>query len=243
MNCHSCKNALPDNLNTKINFCPICGGKLFEDGKKFLIEVICTGQRSLTGGTMMLFLDDTVFYEVHPGEKIYFPARAGFHSIKFRHNIRTKTIQILLSSDFSIKVYYNSLSSLIETSVSEVDEKDHDAVFGSVKITEPVMVSKDGKRGIDIMLGEDDPEYELNSTTGLKEGILRIYAERIEFTESGDFKKDTLQFKDVVAVRKRLGSVDLQCAGNVHKVYSIPKDIYNEVIAFLNNRIGDSGNE
>ena len=105
-------------------------------------------------------------------------------------------------------------------------------------MTKPVMVSEDGQRGIDIMLGEDEPEYEINVTSGLKEGILRIYSERLEFTEQGDFKKDIVQYKDVVAVRKKLGSIDVQCAGNVHKVYSIPKDIYNEVMAFLTNRTG-----
>ena len=238
MYCHSCNNVLPDNINTKINFCPICGGKLFEDGKEFLVEVVCNGQRNLSGGTMMLFVDESIFYEVSPGEKIYFTAKAGFHTLKFRHKIRNKTIQILLTSDFSIKVYFNTLSGLIETSVSEVDEKDRITVFGGVTMTKPVMVSEDGQRGIDIMLGEDEPEYEINVTSGLKEGILRIYSERLEFTEQGDFKKDIVQYKDVVAVRKKLGSIDVQCAGNVHKVYSIPKDIYNEVMAFLTNRTG-----
>ena len=238
MYCHNCNNVLPDNINTKINFCPICGGKLFEDGKEFLVEVVCNGQRNLSGGTMMLFVDESIFYEVSPGEKIYFTAKAGFHTLKFRHKIRNKTIQILLTSDFSIKVYFNTLSGLIETSVSEVDEKDRIAVFGGVTMTKPVMVSEDGQRGIDIMLGEDEPEYEINVTSGLKEGILRIYSERLEFTEQGDFKKDIVQYKDVVAVRKKLGSIDVQCAGNVHKVYSIPKDIYNEVMAFLTNRTG-----
>ena len=243
MNCHSCKSVLPDNLNTKINFCPICGGKLYEDGKEFLVEVSCTGQRSLSGGTIMLFVDESVFYEISPGEKIYFTARAGFHSLKFRHKIRNKVIQILLASDFSIKVYYNSLSGLIETSVYEVDEKDRDSVFSGAVISKPIMVSKDGQRTFDVMLREDKPEYEVNVTSGLKEGILRIYSERLEFSGKKDFKKETVQFKDVVAVRKKLGSIDLQCAGNVHKVYSIPKDIYNEVIAFLNNRIQDMGGQ
>ncbi len=238
MYCHSCKNVLPDNLNTKLNFCPICGGKLFEAGKEFLVEVTCTGQRSLNGETMMLFVDESIFYQLNPGEKIYFAANAGFHTLKFRHKIRNKTIQILLASDFSIRVNYNSLSSLIETSVSEVDEKDRDTVFGNIEITKPVMVSSDGQRGLDIMLGDDEPVYEIKSTSGLKEGILRIYSERLEFTENGDFKKDVVLFKDMVAVRKKLGSIDVQCAGNVHKVYSIPKDIYNEVMSVLTNRTG-----
>ena len=242
MNCHSCNSVLPDNINTKINFCPVCGGKLFEAGKEFLVEVACTGQRSLNGGTMMLFVDESVLYEINPGEKIYFTASAGFHSLKFRHKIRNKTIQILLASDFSIKVNYNTLSSLIETSVSEVDEDDRDAVFGNARITKPVMVSADGQRGLDVMLGDDEPEYEIKVSSGLKEGILKIYSERLEFTEQGDFKKDVVKYKDVVAVRKKLGSIDIQCAGNVHKVYSIPKDIYNEVMAFLTNRTGTQEN-
>ena len=73
--------------------------------------------------------------------------------------------------------------------------------------------------------------------SGKKEGILRLYAERVEFSSKKDFKKEVVQYRDVVEVRKRMGSIDLICAGNVHKVYSIPKDIYNEVMAFLTNRI------
>lgn len=30
--------------------------------------------------------------------------------------------------------------------------------------------------------------------------------------------------------------IDILCDGNIHKIYSIPKDIYNEVMSFLNNR-------
>ncbi len=237
MNCPNCKKVLPDNVNTKINFCPYCGGKLYEDGKDFLIEVICTGQRNLSGGTMMLFVDDTSFYEVEPGNTIYFPVRAGFHTLKFKHKIRNKSIQLLVGANYSIKVYFNSLSGLIETNVTEVDEKQYDTVFGNVKITQPVMVTNEGQKGFDIMLGEDEPEYELSVTTGLKEGILRLYAERCEFSSKKDFKKEIVQYKDVVEVKRKMGSVDLVCVGNVHKVYSIPKDIYNEVMAFLTNRI------
>ncbi len=239
MNCPNCKKVLPDNVNTKINFCPYCGGKLYEDGKDFLIEVICTGQRNLSGGTMMLFVDDTSFYEVEPGNTIYFPVRAGFHTLKFKHKIRNKSIQLLVGANYSIKVYFNSLSGLIETNVTEVDEKQYDTVFGNVKITQPVMVTNEGQKGFDIMLGEDEPEYELSVTTGLKEGILRLYAERCEFSSEKDFKKEIVQYKDVVEVKRKMGSVDLVCVGNVHKVYSIPKDIYNEVMAFLTNRIDE----
>ena len=237
MNCPNCRKILPDRVNNKINFCPFCGGKLYEDGKEYLVEVSCTGQRNLSGGTMMLFVDDTIYYEVDPGDKIYFTARAGFHSFKFRHKIRSKTIQLLLTANYSIKVYYNTLSGLIETNVSEVDEKQYDSVFGEAALTPPVMVSSDGQRGFDIMLGEDEPEYEISVTSGFKEGILRIYAERCEFSSEKDFKKEVVYLKDVLAVKKKMGSIDFVCAGNVHKVYSIPKDIYNEVMAFLNNRI------
>jgi len=188
---------------------------------------------------MMLFLDDTSFYEVEPGNTIYFPVRAGFHTFKFKHKIRNKSIQLLIGSDYSIKVYYNSLSGLIETNVAEVDDKQRDAVFGDAKITQPVMVTNEGQRGFDIMLGEDDPEYELSVTSGLKEGTLRLYAERCEFSSEKDFKKEIVQYKDVLEVRKKMGAVDLVCAGNVHKVYSIPKDTYNEVMAFLTNRIDE----
>ncbi|MBQ3798642.1 MAG: hypothetical protein II842_20580 [Butyrivibrio sp.] len=240
MNCPNCKRVIPDNVNTKINFCSFCGGRLFEDDKDYLVEVVCTGQRNLSGGTMMLFLDETTYYEIEPGNRIIFAAKAGFHTLKFRHKIRNKVIHILLSSDFSIKVYFNSLSGLIETIVTEVDENQRDKIFLNAQITQPVMVSNDGQRGFDIMLGEDEPEYEINVTSGLKEGILRLYAERVEFSSKKDFKKEVVQYRDVVEVRKRMGSIDLICAGNVHKVYSIPKDIYNEVMAFLTNRIAET---
>lgn len=225
-------------MSSTINFCPLCGGKLYEDGKEYLVQVSCAGQRSFDGTNMMLFVDDTTMYELIPGEDVYFNARAGFHNLKFRHKIRTKTIQILLSSNFSIKAYYNSLSSLIETSVAEVDEKNKDA-FLDAQITPPVMVSSEGQRGFDIMLGEDDPEYEFSSTSGLKEGVLRLFYERLEFHSAKDFKKEMLQYKDIVSIRKKMGAVDFLCEGNVHKVYSIPKDIYNEVLVFLNNRIDE----
>ena len=52
-------------------------------------------------------------------------------------------------------------------------------------------------------------------------------------------KKEVLQYKEIVSVRRKMGSLDIECAGNVHKVYSIPKDIYNEVMAFLTNRISE----
>ena len=82
MNCPKCNHILPDNISNKINFCPFCGGKLFEDDKDFMIEITCTGQRNLAGGVIMLFLDDTTLYEIQPGENIYITVRAGFHTMK-----------------------------------------------------------------------------------------------------------------------------------------------------------------
>lgn len=239
MNCPNCNHILPDNISHKINFCPYCGGKLFETGKEFLLEVSCTGQRNLDGGVIMLFLDDSTLYEIQPGDKIIISVRAGFHTLNFRHKIRNKVIQVLVSNNYTIRAYYNSLSGLIETTVSEVDEKHYKSVFGSAKIAKPVMVTNEGQKGLDIMLGEDAPEYEVSATTGFKEGILRIYAERCEFSCEKDFKKEVVQYKDVVAIKKKMGSLDIHCTGNVHKVYSIPKDIYNEVLSFLTNRIAD----
>lgn len=240
MNCPNCKKALPDDMLSKLNFCPLCGGKLYEAGKEYLIQVTCTGQRSFDGSTMLLFVDDTELYDLKPGEDIYFSARAGFHTLKFRHKIRDKVIQILLSANYSIKAYYNSLSGLIETSVSEVDENNYALVFGGAEMTEPSMVSTDGQKGFDILLGEDDPEYELRVTSGLKEGILRLYSERGEFSSQKDFKKEVFFYKDIVDVKKKMGSIDLVFTGNVHKIYSIPKDTYNEILAFLTNRIEDA---
>ncbi len=239
MNCPNCKNVLPDKLSNKINFCPICGGKLFEDGKEYLVEITCTGQRNLAGGAIMLFVDDATLYEIEPGEKIYITVRAGFHSFKFRHRIRNKTIQVIISNNYSIRAYYNSLSGLIETVVSEVDDYQYKTVFANAQIAKPTMVSSNGQRGFDVMLGEDEPEYEISATTGFKEGVLRLYAERLEFSCEKDYKKEIVQYKDVVAIKKKMGSLDIQCVGNVHKVYSIPKDIYNEALAFLNNRTED----
>lgn len=239
MNCPNCNSVLPDKMNNKMNFCPICGGKLFEDGKEYMIEICCTGQRSLDGGTIMLFLDDTSLYEIEPGDKIYLKLRSGFHTFKFRHRIRNKTIQLLISHNYTIRVYYNTLSSLIETIVNEADDSQYGSIFANVQIAQPSMVSPDGQRSFDVMLGEDDPEYEISATSGFKQGILRLFAERLEFSSEKDFKKEIIQYNDVVAINKKMGSLDIQCTGNVHKVYIVPKDIYNEALAFLNNRVAD----
>ena len=190
MNCPKCNHILPENISHKINFCPFCGGKLYEDGKEFLLEVSCTGQRNLDGGAVMLFLDDTTLYEIQPGDKIYVAVRAGFHSMLFRHKIRSKNIQVLVCNNYAIRVYYNSLSGLIETVVNEVEENQYNTVFGHAKLAKPVMVTTEGERGLDVMLGEDSPEYVISATSGFKEGVLKIYAERCEFSSEKDFKKE-----------------------------------------------------
>ena len=145
---------------------------------------------------------------------------------------------MLVTNNYSIRAYYNSLSGLIETVVSEVDDKQYAMTFANAIIAKPTMVTNQGEKGLDILLGEDDPEYEINATSGFKEGILRIYAERCEFSCEKDFNKEVVKYSDVVAIKKKMGSLDIQCVGNVHKVYSIPKDIYNEVLSFLTNRVG-----
>ena len=241
MNCPKCGKSLPENLSLRINFCPLCGEKLFEAGKKYLIEIHCAGQRDAES-PMMVFLDDKMLYEVVQGESICFPADAGFHAIKFRHKIRSKSITLLVTHSYVIKAYYNTLSGLIETNVTIMeDSRDgiDDETLAKRELTAPVMVSEDGRKSFDILLGDDDPEYELKGTSGLKEGILRIYTDRCEFAPSSQNKKEVLSYKNVLTVKKKMGSIELVCDGNVHKVYSIPKDIYNEVLAFLTNRISE----
>ncbi len=240
MNCPKCGEQLPSNLSTKIRFCPICGEALFDAGKHYLIEIQCTGQRDNSDAVMMVFLDDRQLYEGRQGEPICFSVSAGFHVIKFRHKIRNKVISLLVNANYNIRAYYNTLSGLIETNVNRVEgsEKGMDPIeIARKNITSPVMVSEDGQRSFDVMLGEDDPEYEIKVTSGLQEGILKLFSERCEFTPSGHFKKEVIQYREVLEVKKKMGSIDMLCEGNVHKVYSIPKDIYNEVLAFLNNRI------
>jgi hypothetical protein len=220
----------------------MCGDRLFDEGKKYLIEVQCTGQRGGENDVMMVFVDDMHMYEVRPGESISFAVEAGFHTIKFRHKIRSRSISLLVSCSYSIRAYFNTLSGLIETSVNMVENSAGGLSASELtdkKLTKPVMVSEDGKRSFDVMLGDDDPEYEIKVTSGLKEGILRIYSERLEFSPSDELKKDIINYKNVTSVKRKMGSIDVQCEGNVHKVYSIPKDIYNEVLAFLTNRVGE----
>ena len=243
MNCPKCGKPLPEKLSLRMNFCPLCGEKLFEEGKKYLMEIQCAGQRQGERDVMMVFVDDRSFYEVKPSESICIALDAGFHTIKFKHKIRNKTINLLITSSYVIKVYYNTLSGLIETNINVVEDS-QDGIDAQTlahrDLTTPVMVSEDGRRTFDIMLGEDDPEYEVKVTSGLDEGILRIYAERCEFTPSTRHKKVVTSYKDVVSVKKKMGSIDIICDGNVHKVYSIPKDIYNEVLAFLTNKVSEA---
>ena len=229
-------------MNMKISFCPICGEKLFVAGRRYLIDIQCLGQSYGDTDMLMVFLDDTSLYEVRPGENICFPVEAGFHTLKFRRRIRSKTISLLVTSSYVIRTNFNSLSGLIETSVNMVEDSEDGIDAADLvdrDITSPVMVSPDGWRTFGIMLGDDEPEFEIKCSSGLAEGVLRIYTERAEFSPSNKIKNDIVHYKNVVAVRKKMGAIDLQCEGNVHKVYSIPKDIYNEVMAYLTNRVAE----
>ena len=242
MICPKCKKALPSNMNMNIRFCPLCGEELFARGKNYVIEVQCVGQRESEDAILMLFVDDRQMNEVKAGDSIFIALEAGFHSLKFRQKIRSKTISLPVNSDYVIRSYFNSLSGLIETNVQKVQVAGGDnntKGHAGIKITKPVMVSVDGKKTFDVMLGDDDPEYEFAATSGFKEGVLRLFSERCEFSPDDKFKKEVLQYKEIVSVKRKMGALDIECAGNVHKVYSIPKDIYNEVMAFLTNRISE----
>lgn len=236
MNCPKCKGKIPDRGSEQLNYCPFCGAKLFDAEKEYMIEVTNIGHRNLERA-MILFVDDRAFYELKPEESIFFPITGGYHTFKFRYDIRTKPIQIMVSSNFTIRVNYNSLSSLIETAVSAVDKDSFMELTKNSKRAVPVAHSaKSGGRDT-ALLSEDGPEFEMRVSTGLKEGLLRIYADRMEFSADNELKKEITNFTEVVSVSKKLGSIDIRCDGNVHKIYSIPKDIYNEVIAYLNNKI------
>ncbi len=242
MKCNSCGKKIPSILNAEIKFCPFCGARLFEDGRYYIVEITCSGQREGEESMMLVFVDEKQLYEVMPGESVKFALTAGYHTLKFRQKVRSKSINLLFSSDYMISVYYNSLSGLIETNIiksrgsgggytkKEIDKK---------ILTMPVMVSDDGQKSFDVMLGDDNTEYEFRVSSGFKEGILRLYSERAEFEQDNQLKKEIIHYKNIVAVKKKMGAIDLQCEGNVHIVYSIPKDIYNEVMLFLNNKIGE----
>ena len=242
MKCNNCGKKIPSILSSEIKFCPYCGNRLFEDGRYYLVEINCTGQREGEDSMMLVFVDEKLLYEVMPGEAVNFALTAGYHTLKFRQKVRSKNVTLLFSADYVINAYYNSLSGLIETNIAkkggsgvgytkkEIDKK---------ALTMPVMVSDDGQRSFDVMLGDDDPEYEFRVTSGFKEGVLRLYSERAEFTPDNQLKKEVVHYKSIVAVKKKMGAIELQCDGNVHIVYSIPKDIYNDVMAFLNNKVGE----
>lgn len=239
MNCPHCGNVLPDELNTAVRFCPVCGKPLFEAGRQYKVLIQCSGQRLAEGDQILILLDEKYLYEVRPGDNICFAADSGFHTIKFRRGIRNKVISLIVTSGFIIKCYFNTLSGLIETSVNAVDENQDSPELRelqSVPVSEPLMVSDIGERGFDAVLGEDAPEIEVKVTSGFENGTLRLYTDRFEFSSDNKLKNDVIKYKDVLSVSRKMGSVDIQCAGNVHKVYSIPKDTYNEVIAFLTNK-------
>ena len=241
MLCPKCKRLLPEKVNIKINFCPLCGERLYEAGRKYLIQVQSNISRD-SDGKMMMFLDDRDMYDIKALDTVCIAVEAGFHTLNFRYKIRNKKITILVASNYMIGANYNTLSGLIETNIMKVDETEDglsEKDLNHMELSSPVMVSDDGIKSFDAITGHDTPEFELSVTSGLKGGILRIYTNRMEFVAERDYKKDLTQFADIVCVRPKMGSIDIQCEGNVHKVYSIPKDNYNEVLAFLNNRIGD----
>jgi hypothetical protein len=189
---------------------------------------------------MKMFVDDKQLYELTPGDNICIMLDAGFHTFKFRQKIRNKSIDLLVNAGFVVKAYYNTLSGLIETNVTRIPGAREGVNLNEIKnlhLAMPIMESSNGQKDFDLALGEDDPEYEIKVTTGLLEGVLKIFSERCEFSTEGNYKKEVTNYKNVVEVKKKMGSIDIVCDGNVHKVYSIPKDIYNEVLAFLNNRI------
>ena len=159
--------------------------------------------------------------------------------LKFRQKIRSKNISLLVNSGYSIKATYNTISGLIETNIIKFEEEDEDSErrINEADLTAPSMVSEAGARGFDSLLGVDEPEYKVKATEGLKEGMLSIYTERLEFKGKTDLAKEVVDFRNVISVKKKMGTIDILCDGNVHKIYSIPKDIYNEVMSFLNNRI------
>ena len=245
MKCGSCGKKIPSILNSDIKFCPYCGVRLFEDGRYYVTEITCSGQGDGEDDLMLVFVDEKQLYEIMPGESVKFALTAGYHTLKFRQKVRSRSFNLMFASNYLISAYYNSLSGLIETNVS----KSGGSGVGYTKreidkmiLTMPVMVSDDGQNGFDVMLGNDQPEYEFRSTSGFKEGILRLYSERAEFEQDNQLKKEVILYKSIVAVRKKMGAIDLQCDGNVRIVYSIPKDIYNDVLAFLTNKIGEVRN-
>ncbi|WP_024865120.1 hypothetical protein [Butyrivibrio sp. FCS014] len=207
--------------------------------KNYLIQIQTNFNRD-SNEKMLVFVDDRELYEAKPMETISFILNEGFHMIRFRYKIRDKLMPLLVSSSYAIAANYNSLSGLIEVNIRKTPDSEEgvsDADLNYVSLTKPSVVSEEGRRGLDVAIEDDDPIYVFNGTSGLKEGVLRIYEKRLEFATARDLKIETVRYANVVAVKPKMGSIDVQCEGNVHKVYSIPKENYNEVIAFLNNRI------
>ncbi|MBO6239855.1 MAG: hypothetical protein J6O61_03305 [Butyrivibrio sp.] len=240
MRCNNCKQILNDKISGKLNFCPICGNKLFDDDKQFLIRVFSVGQRENLPGNMLVFVDERILYEAKPGNGVLFSINGGFHTFKFRCGVRSKVIQILIDSDFEVKSYYNTLTGLIETGFAPVEGTSNGHTSQEIdaeELSQPIMVSETGEKGFRMLLGEDEPDYDIVATSGLLEGKLKIYGDRIEFSPDNMNKPDITDYINIVSVRRKMGAVDVQCEGNVHKIYSIPKDIYNEVMVYLTNRI------
>ena len=243
MKCPSCGKALPEKMNIQMHYCPMCGASLFEDGKRYLIEIQFSVVHSADFGGMLVFLDEKELYEVPVSKSICFSVEAGFHTLKFRYGIRDKVINLEVTSGYVIGMYYNQMSGLLETNILKADDSSEglsaDELEG-MKLTDPIMVSGDKKAYFEAALGEDRPEYETRATSGLKEGTLRLFSDRVEFEGKNEFKKDSYIYTDIVAVKKKMGSIDVECEGNVHKVYSIPKDIYNEVLVYLTNKANEA---
>ena len=243
MICPNCGNSLPEKLNMQVQYCPMCGGRFYDTGKKYLIEIQFLSFSDSDSQKMFVLLDEEKLYEVKCGDTICFAVSPGKHSINFRYLIRNKSITILVTCGYAIGVSYNTGSGLIETNISKVENSAEgitEEELKDKKLTDPVMITGADFKDIETMLGEEEPDYVLEATTGFKEGRLCLYSEKMEFTPVKDFKKESLSYNDIVAVKKKMGAIDVECVGNVHKVYSIPKEIYNEVLAYLNNRIADT---
>ena len=240
MRCPSCKQVLNDKISAKLNFCPLCGTKLYYEDRNYLLHIYSVGQRDNSASALIVFIDERLMYEVKPGDGLMIPLNGGFHSLKFRCGVRTKAIQIIFDSDFEIKAYFNTLTGLIETSILPIDgtqEAHTSEEVAQMEIAQPIMVSEAGERGFDTLLGVDEPDYSMRATSGFLEGVLRLYSDRMEFSPDGNTRDEVTDYIKIVDVKKKMGAIDVECAGNVHKVYSIPKDIYNEVIVYLTNRI------
>ena len=77
MNCPKCGKVLPEGVNVKINFCPLCGERLYEDGKKYLIQVQSNISRD-SADKMLMFVDDRDLYDIKPLKTVHVAVDAGF---------------------------------------------------------------------------------------------------------------------------------------------------------------------